>query len=370
MNQLSNFMVRNARWLAMLVSTVVGVYAVEFGLRQVYPTLPSIAALQGSDFRLEQLVDLADDPDLDLCHEVRTFLSHRSRWLSPGAASGVHFAALQHVSMDGDGVVRSFGSQGANHPRQLWLAGDSLAYGLGVNPEESFGSHLAGRVTRHTGGQVQLRNLAVPGAGYCTVVQRVAAALQQHDPDVVLLVLSADDLEERLMLQVNGQLVAPPDLATNRVVRWMVNRSWFANLLWFRLAALSELANGERSRFVGAATKDGFQTAMKVLNQRVSSRGGRLAVAIVEPPGMPLCRGALSKSRCGWLYEDISTMSALLTEVGIQHQKIEGIWSGSLSDIVPKEHALAKQGMLAMHPSATGHQIIAEALWPVVEQSL
>lgn len=354
----------------MLVSTVVGVYAVEFGLRQVYPTLPSIAALQGSDFRLERLVDLAEDPDLSLCHEVRTFLSHRSRWISPGAASGVHFSALQHVSMDGDGVVRNFGSQGGNEPHHLWLAGDSLAYGLGVNPEESFGSHLAGRVTRHTGGQVELRNLAVPGAGYCTVVQRVAAALKQRSPDVVLLVLSADDLEERLMLQVNGKLVAPPDLASNRMVRWMVNRSWFANLLWFRVAALSEMAKSGRGRFVGAATKNGFRTAMTVLNQRVSATGGQLAVAIVEPPGMPLCRGALAQERCGWLKEDIATMSTLLTEAGIQHRTIEGIWTGNLSDIVPKEHALAKQGTLAMHPSASGHKTIANAVWPVLEQAL
>ncbi|MAY79943.1 MAG: hypothetical protein CL930_04070 [Deltaproteobacteria bacterium] len=354
----------------MLISTVVGIYAVEFGLRQVYPTLPSISALQGSDFRLERLVDLAEDPDLSLCHEVRTFLSHRSRWISPGAASGVHFSALQNVSMDTEGIVQSFGSLGNNDARRLWLAGDSLAYGLGVNPEESFGTHLAGRVTRHTGGQVQLRNLAVPGAGYCTVVQRVAAVLKHHSPDVVLLVLSADDLEERLMLQVDGKLVAPPDLATNRMVRWMVNRSWFANLLWFRLAALSELAKGERSRFVGAATKEGFRTAMTVLNRRVTSMGGRLAVAIVEPPGMPLCRGALAQERCGWLQEDISTMSTLLTEAGIQHQKIEGIWSGSLSDIVPREHSMVKQGSLAMHPSAAGHKTIADSIWPVLEQAL
>ena len=67
------------KMLALLVSTALGVLAVEWGLRWVYPYLPSISALQGSDFRLERLVDLAEDPDLSLCHEVRTFLSQALR---------------------------------------------------------------------------------------------------------------------------------------------------------------------------------------------------------------------------------------------------------------------------------------------------
>jgi lysophospholipase L1-like esterase len=369
-NPQPHLITRHTRWIALLLSTVVGIFAVEFGLRQVYATLPSIAALQGSDFRLERLVDLAEDPDLSLCHEVRTFLSHRSRWISPGAASGVHFAALEHVSMDGDGAVRFVGSRGGNTARRVWIAGDSLAYGLGVRPEESFGVRLAGQVTLQTGGQVELRNLSVPGAGYCTVVQRVATALKTHPPDVVLLVLSADDLEERLMLQVNGKLVAPPDLASGRLTRWMVNRSWFANLLWFRVSALSELSQGERRRFVGSATKDSFRSAVSGLNERIAAGGGRLVVAIVEPPGMPLCRGALAQDRCGWLKDDMATMAGLLSEAGIEHSTIAGIWSGRLDDIVPREHALARQGVLAMHPSAAGHQTIADAIWPVLKSAL
>ena len=75
---MSGFLARSRMKLAaLLVSTVLGVLAVEWGLRWVYPYLPSISALKGADFRLERRVDLAEDPDLSLCHEVRTFLSHR-----------------------------------------------------------------------------------------------------------------------------------------------------------------------------------------------------------------------------------------------------------------------------------------------------
>ena len=355
------------KMLALLVSTALGVLAVEWGLRWVYPYLPSISALQGSDFRLERLVDLAEDRDLSLCHEVRTFLSHRSRWVGPGATSGVHFAELSSVDATGDGSVRLFGSGGTS--RKLWIAGDSLAYGLGVEANETLGAHLSQSITRQTGGGVETRQLAVPGAGYCTVVQRVAGAMVKNRPDVVLLVLSADDLEERLMLSVQGQLVAPPDLASGRVTRYLVQRSWFANLLWFRLTAWRE-SSQQSKRFVGQETQDDFRSAMAKLNRRVSASGGRLAVSIVEPPGMPHCSGSLMQERCEWLKADMVTMSRLLDQAGVTHQMVQGIWGRSMEFIVPRERGMAQRGMLAMHPSAAGHAKLAEEIWPFLASSM
>ena len=365
---MSGFLARGrAKWLAFSISTVLGVLGVEWGLRWVYPYLPSISALQGSDFRLERLVDLAEDPDLSLCHEVRTFLSHRSRWAGPGAASGVHFAELGAVDTSGDGSVRRFGSGGDG--RKFWIAGDSLAYGLGVEANQTLGAHLSQSITRHTGGGVETRQLAVPGAGYCTVVQRVAGALSRNTPDVVLLVLSADDLEERLMLSVQGQLVAPPDLASGRITRYLVQRSWFANLLWFRLTAWRE-SNQQQKRFVGQETQDDFRTAMGELNQRVTAGGGRLMVSIVEPPGMPHCSGSLMQERCEWLKADMATMATLLGEAGGTHTTIQGIWGQGMDHIVPRERGIAQRGMLAMHPSAEGHHQLAQEIWPFMMSSM
>ena len=67
------------KMLALLVSTALGILAVEWGLRWVYPYLPSISALQGSDFRLERLVDLAEDPDLSPVSRGSDLPLHRSR---------------------------------------------------------------------------------------------------------------------------------------------------------------------------------------------------------------------------------------------------------------------------------------------------
>ena len=358
---------KRAQLVALLVSTVLGVLGVEWGLRWVYPYLPSISGLQQSDFRLERLVDFAEDPDLSLCHEVRTFLSHRSRWVAPGAASGVHFAELGAVDTSGDGQVQRYGS--GESPQRLWIAGDSLAYGLGVSPEQTLGAHLSQSITVHTGGAVETRQLAVPGAGYCTALQRVAGALVENTPDTVLLVLSADDLEERLMLSVRGQLVAPPDLASGRLTRYLVQRSWFANLLWFRLTAWRE-ASQDQKRFVGEETRDNFRSAMAELNRRVAGSGGKLLAEIVEPPGMPHCSGSLMQERCEWLKSDMETMDALLDEVGVPHTSIAGVWPKSLEYIVPREHSMASRGMLAMHPSAEGHRLLAEEVWPFLRSAM
>ena len=357
---------RRASFVALVASTVLGSVAVEWTLRAVYPYLPSVSALHGSDFRLERLVDLAEDPDLSVCHEVRTFLSHRSRWVGPGAASGVHFAELGSVTTKGDGKVKRFGS--GDGGRGFWIAGDSLAYGLGVEPDKTMGAVLSRFMTRETGGAVQMRNLSVPGAGYCTVAQRVAGAVKRNGPDMVLIVLSADDLEERLMLSVNGKLVAPPDLASGTLTRYAVNRSWFANLLWFRLTAWMESAQSRGKRFVGKDTRAGFRHAMATLKSRIEAKGGKMAAVIVEPPGMPLCSGSLMQERCDWLKEDMGVMSELLTEAGVEHRVIDGLWPQTTEYIVSREHKIAKQGMLAMHPSAAGHERVATFIWPFVKE--
>ena len=364
----SNKSVIDARWIALIVSTIVGLVLVELGLRQVYDRLPSIDGLRSTQYRIEQLVDLAGEADSSLCHEVRSFLSHRSRWVQPGSASGVHFAALDTLALTDGGKVMKRGSDGAN-AMDFWVSGDSLAFGLGVRPEETMGAHLADRFAVSQGGGVTYRNLAVPGAGYCTGVQRVAKALERHNPDVVLLVLSADDLEERLMLNVQGNLVALPDLVQDPAIRWAVNRSWFANLLWFRLMSVREAVRSQQGRFVGRSTRDEFRGAMAGLNEQIQDRGGRLVVALVDPPGLPMCTESQAQQRCEWLSEDMNTMAALLDEAGVSTADLRGRWAGQTTDIVQRERKVIELGRLAMHPSADGHGQLAAWLWPFVSDA-
>ena len=171
------------------------------------------------------------------------------------------------------------------------------------------------------------------------------------------------------MLSVQGQLVAPPDLASGRITRYLVQRSWFANLLWFRLTAWRE-SSQDKKRFVGQETQDDFRAAMSELNQRVTASGGRLMVSIVEPPGMPHCSGSLMQERCEWLKADMITMAKLLEDAGVNHTTIQGIWGKGLDHIVPRERGIAQRGMLAMHPSAEGHQQLAQEIWPFMMSSM
>ena len=127
----------------------------------------------------------------------------------------------------------------------------------------------------------------------------------------------------------------------------------------------------QSKRFVGQETRDDFRSAMAELNRRVSASGGRLAVSIVEPPGMPHCSGSLMQERCEWLKADMVTMSRLLDEAGVTHQMVQGIWGWGMEFIVPPR---ARDGS-ARHardaPKCTaGHAKLAEEIWPFLASSM
>ena len=61
-------------------------------------------------------------------------------------------------------------------------------------------------------------------------------------------------------------------------------------------------------------------------------------------------------------------MSLLLTEADVRHMVIRDVWSQSLNNIIAREHGIAQQGMLAMHPSAEGHERIASFIWPFIKE--
>ena len=76
------------------------------------------------------------------------------------------------------------------------------------------------------------------------------------------------------------------------------------------------------------------------------------------------------QERCEWLKDDMATMARLLKTADVPHTMVSGIWSRSLEHIVPREHGIASKGMLAMHPSAEGHQRIASFIWPFLEEAM
>lgn len=397
-------------------SVLLGTVLVEGGLRLGYPDMPSLAGLVGSDFRLEQLVASSGGGGEELCHEVGSFLVHRTRWGPQGGGaldeppppprghrpgpSGPRSrdgepnppsppgpmlpppgdlpqggAEMEHVEFatvtPGAAPLpdRVFGEGAAGPERELWVAGDSLAYGLGVGEEESFAPLLADKIASEAGGPVVLRNLSVPGAGYCTALRRVANTVDAATPDLVLVALSADDLEERSMLLIDGRLVAPPELASNAVVRWLASHSYFANLFWFRVASLQTLATAQTTRFVGEETQANFGQAVRTLVDEVEAVGGTPVVALVEPPGLAHCEEPLV-DRCRWLTDDLQLMAEVLDAAGVPYVDLRGRWTGHVEDIVDTERQVVAEGGIAMHPSPSGHAKLATWLWPGVSDAL
>ena len=68
-----------------------------------------------------------------------------------------------------------------------------------------------------------------------------------------------------------------------------------------------------------------------------------------------------------WLKEDMKIMSDLLIDASVDHRMVKGLWSRSLDNIIPREHGIAQQGMLAMHPSEEGHEQVATFIWPFIK---
>lgn len=352
---------RRARIAAALGASALGIGLVEAALRLTWPALPSVAGLEGSDYRLEELV-ASEAGGTALCHEVTSFLSHRSRWgpqHAPGTRPpGPNKPPPGGPPLPGATVAATEMTFGEGTARSLWLVGDSVTFGLGVEAKDTFGATLARRLAE-TGAAVAYRNLGVPGAGYCTALRRLDTELSAAKPGDVVIVLYADDLEERSMLVVQGRLVAPPDLAENAVVRWLASRSYLANLAWYR--AMS--ARGEEGRFLSEATLAEFRAAVVAIRDRVSSVGGDVRFVLLPAPSEQSCPPDKPDARCRWLADDLSRMADVLRAEDIDPIDLRGTWPPGVAHIVTHEHQSMRDGGVAMHPNEAGHALVAEAIW-------
>ncbi len=330
-----------------------------------------MAALEGSDYRLERLADevvqrAGDGP----CHEVRSFLSHRSRWsrlASPGApppGAPMPGAPMPGAPMPGAGEEApelEFGS-GARH-RSVWLLGDSVTYGLGVEATETFGASLSGRLADHFGAALTSLNLGIPGAGYCATARRLAAELATQEPDIVIVSFFADDLEEHSMLTVQGRLVAPPDLESNAAIRWFVERSYLANLAWYRAIATPLIQHPADGRFISPVALEEFRTAASAMQASVTHAGGSPIFLLIPTPGEALCTTPVPDARCHQLEGDLELMAQQLQAANIPFLDLRGAWPTGTAHILANDLRAIAEGGIAMHPNAMGHRLLADAIW-------
>jgi len=302
----------------------------EAGLRGSYPTLPSLAALH-------------DRPDL-----MQPFLVEAGQRRRDDRV-------CDQVVREPRGRDVSYGS--AEPVRTLWFVGDSMTSGMGVEPGQEWPAQLAQRLQDRTQGQVVVRNLALPGVGYCEVLRRAHSELQFGRPDLVFIALFADDLESRALLARDGRLVGLPHTIESDALRWAARRSYAVNLGWFAMAGRPE----GPVRFIDGPGRAAFQRNVAALTDKVRALGAEPVVVLMEPVGAASCADALAADpthRCGWMADDLSLMATLLDEVGVEAIDTRGLWSSQSIQPSPSERDAA----MAIHPDGAGHAAFAEHL--------
>ncbi len=366
------------------IAALVASIALEGALRLAYSALPSVAGLEQTDYRLETLVDAAEGGDEEVCRDARTFLSHRSRWgpevrgPHPGAPlPGPPKPGPPKPGPSGRGAPPKPGEPltatevqagGGIARRSLWLVGDSVTYGLGVAAADTFGAGLARRLAEHFGEAVVARNLGVPGGGFCASVRRLATEQAAHRPDLVLIVFFADDLEEHSLLTVQGHLIAPPDVARSAPVRWLITRSYLANLAWYRAVGASLFGPRTDGRFVSPDAVADFEAAARVMRDRVQEAGGIAIFTLLPTPSEANCTTPDPASRCRWLANDVERMGTGLRAAGIPFLDLRGVWPLGAAHVVADEQTVVAEGGVAMHPNEVGHGLLANAIWTALAQ--
>lgn len=317
--------------LALAGASLAVAFAVaEGGLRGSYPTLPSLSALHDRPDLLEPFLVEAGQRRRDdrVCDQV--VREPRGRDVSYGSADPV---------------------------RTLWFAGDSMTAGMGVEPGEEWPTQLAQRLQARTQGQVVVRNLALPGVGYCEVLRRTHSELQFGRPDLMFITLFADDLESRALLATDGRLVGLPHTIESDALRWAARRSYAVNLGWF---AFASRPTGP-VRFIDGPGRAAFQRNVAAITDKVRGMGAEPVVVLMEPVGAERCADDLAADpthRCAWMADDLALMATLLDEVGVQTIDTRGLWARVSAQPIAAE----QNGGMAIHPDRAGHAAFADHL--------
>lgn len=340
-------------WLLALVSTLLAVALGEGLLRLRYDALPSLAPLESSDLEIRQF-DWSDYPPMK-----------ENRDTSPTCREQSYL-----VRRDGVEDVR-FGPEGGT-PLRLWVAGDSVTMGYGVGRGESFGSLLGARLAASAGVPVVVRNLGINGAGFCAVLRRLNENVGADGaPDVVVLTLFADDLEDRALVGVQKRLVALPDRVESGLGRLLVSHSYLANLAWYAVVA-GQQEQVEAHRYIDAQGQVLFKDSVRFMQERLKAQGTALVTVLLAPAGLHLCAPSPPEgSRCQWLGPDMDLMAKLLGELGLPFLDLRRVWEGRETLVIAEELDRMKRGLeLGIHPDARGHAVLAEVMWPKVEEAL
>jgi len=334
--------------LLAVVFTIFGLLVAEGILRLVYPQLPSLAALEESDL---------------VMHEFRPSDS----WPETSQEAWRFFCGEDSfLAWNGPGEVRYGADEG--EALRVWFAGDSVTAGVGVHSSESFPALLGGRLAEATGRPILMRNLGIPGAGFCPVLMQLYEHIRVYGyPDLVVIGFFADDLEDRRMVNAGGRLVAFPARVPNAVLRTLVSHSYLVNLAWY--AGISR-GDDHGSPFLGEENALRFSQAVPMMVNQLALNDTAVVVAVLAPTGLHFCQPAQNEdSRCSALGPAMDRIAALLGQAEIPFVDLRELWIGKKLMVVPHERNV-RRGETGVHPDSAGHHEISEAMWPAIEQAL
>lgn len=345
-------LVRKSLLLA-LVSTLLTLFLGEMIVRQIYPELPSLAPLEASDMKVKYF-QWSDYPPM----KDRRDLSATCRESS------------YLIKKDGTSEKRYGPEEG--QALKLWVAGDSVTMGFGVEAGSDYGNLLGKRLVEATGLPVIVRNLGINGAGFCGVLKRLNENVGVDGaPDIVVIGLFADDLEERALVSAQEKLVAFPDRVENPLGRLLVSQSYMANLGWYAFMA-QRSQQTDTKRYIDEKGQALFKDSMSHMAQLLDKNRTAMITALLAPAGLHLCaEDPEENSRCRWLGPDLDLMANLLDELKIPTVNLKDVWKDKPTMVISEELDRMNRGLeLGVHPDERGHAVLADALWPAVEAAL
>ncbi len=336
-----------------LLAGLLAVLLLETVFRFRYPVLPSLSALTSS--------------------EAVAFWGHDK---PPIATSPTTSSSCQ----DPPGETRS-GSAHVAPPIQVYAfgkengfrtnilaAGDSIAWGYGVEPRDAWGAVLGETLHRSLEQDLSVTVVGIPGGGYCEILRGIHRELDAIPPDVVVLQVFADDMEQRAMMLVNGVPLASPSQAEHPATRSLATHSYLFNWVWSHWISRNQ---STPTRFISPEGQHNFQQAMTHLQKRTEALGIQLVVFQIQPAGIQSCSQRTAPA-CQWYIEDHALMAELLQQTGIQAIDLAGVWDDPDRWVLKKERMRMQREpeYVGIHPNKSGHALLANALAGPVEKAL
>lgn len=259
--------------------------------------------------------------------------------------------------------VSSPPARATDGPVRLAVVGDSVAAGVG----DTQGLGLHGRLERHLSVPVWATSFARPGAAIAFATAEATRLVTQDEADAVVVVLFGDDLIEHPVVMEDGQITGLDGPIPTGAARWLIERSYVANLVWFHAVVRRNESTpaGDAAWVMVSATAEVERVAR--------SKGTPLLYVLVAQSGLSLCDDPrMQRGMCAAVREDLGLMAGALDLAQVHWLDLRELWNDERPHIPPDEMDGWERRHMAMpvHPDAAGYELLAVHTAPVLEAML